>query len=228
MPRPHRSISALSPEALKELEGDWRAGLLSIRVLAAKFRLDPDHLREHARKAGWDKGDLGVAINKAATSALVQRAVGDSLPDGLAPDTQETVRQYGQIVAAVIESQRADVGGARAHAARLRKELDELSGPELDEGAINALADLIADSNPDLAKALRPTKKSLLPMKEQLAMLALRADILRSLAISMEKFVNLERQAWGLDRKDGGATAGYDEFLDELHGEQQAKLKRVN
>lgn len=225
-----RKIDSLTPEALRELEGDWRAGLLSIRVIAAKYRVAPEHLSAYARKVGWDKGDLGVAINKAATSALVQRAVGDTLPaDGLAPDTRETVRQYGQIVAQVIESQRSDVGSARNYCTKLRRELEELTGPEIDEAAVNTLADLIADQNPELAKMLRPGKKSLLPLKEQLMFLALKADILKTLAIATEKFITLERQAWGLDRPGGGATAGYDEFLDEIHGEQDQKLpKRVN
>lgn len=230
MSKKTREIGSLPAEALKELEGDWRAGLMSLQVLALKYRVDAAEIRAFAKRAGWDGGDLGSAIQNASTAALVQRAVNGSFNDGLTPDARETVRMYGQIVAGFVELQRSQIGRARAYAAKLMAELEALMGPDIDLDRISTMANAMEAQDPEFAKLLRGDgkRKSLLPMNEQLNLLAKKADILRTLSQSMKNFVEMERVAWGLD-KPGGGSAGYDEFLDELHGEKPSnEPKRVN
>jgi hypothetical protein len=213
-----RKIEDLTPQALKELEGEWRAGLLSLKVLALKYRLDPDELRAFARSTGWDRGDLGSAIQGAATSALVQRAVGAVTGDGLQPDARETVAKYGQIVASVVEGQREDIARARRRVRKYIEELEELDGPDIDESAISGLIDAIKDQNPELAALLSKKPKKLLPQDLHLVRLDRKAAILRNIVGSEKALIELQRQAWGLD-KQGEKGLTYDDFLAELHGE---------
>jgi hypothetical protein len=224
-----RKIEDLTPEQLKELEGDWRAGLLSLGVLAAKFRVEPKELLAFARRSRWDgRGDLSAAIQGAATSALMQRAVGQLTGDGLQPDAQETVARYGQIVATVVEEHKADISRARRRVRKYIEELEALDGPDIDEDAISGLIVAIQDQNPELAKLLKRPKKSLLPIVHQIALLDAKAEVVRKLVASEKALIELQRQAWGLDKGEGKGLT-YDDYLAELHGETNPnEPKRIN
>lgn len=226
MPNLKRNIEALSAERLRELEADWRSGLLTIAVLAAKYGLHRDALQRFAEKVGWRRGDLRAAIDSAATSALVRRAATDGdhacgAGTGLAPSDRETVARYGQIVAGVVESHQRDVARGRQHAAELARQLAWLTPVFVDEEATGGLASVIADQNSDLASALCPRPKR--PTKEELQLFRERAEILKSIATTQRIYIELERQALGLD-KPGAQEATYDDFLAEFYGEQQDKL----
>lgn len=194
MPR-QRKVENLEASALSELEGDWRAGLLSGRVIAAKYRVDPDALRNFAVRAGWQRGDLSAAIRESSNRALVERTVAVSQEHGdqaVLPAHTEIVARYSQLAADIVASHRDDAAQGRLHARRLEQELRRV---------VATLAETAEDS------------------KEQLSIIRSAAETLRCLATTQRLYVDIERQAWGLD-KAGAQGATYDDFLAELHGEQ--------
>lgn len=196
MPRLNK-VERLSTDVLTELEGDWRAGLLSIRVIAAKYRVDPDALRNFAIRAGWTRGDLHDAIRASSNRALVEQTVAEdhhSL-EPVVSTAEETVERYGQLAADIVNSHRHDAARGRLHANRLERELYRLVG---------AFGDSVQDP------------------KERLSLIRSSAETLRCLAITTKMYIEVERQAWGLD-KPGGESAGYDELLEELLSARKIK-----
>jgi hypothetical protein len=195
MPR-LRSIERSTAETLKQIEGDWRAGILSIRVVAAKYRVDPDALRNFAVRSGWLRGDLGADIDRGTTRAVMERAVSEAdrtAGRASAPvvSEKEIVQQYSQIVAGVLGGHREAAERGRSHAVRLEQELSRCIG------AIAQESDL----------------------KERLALIRSSAETLRAVAVAMKTFIDLERQAWQLDKDNGSGGVSYDDFLVEIYGE---------
>lgn len=196
MPR-QRKLENFSASTLAEVESDWRAGLMSIRVVAAKYRVDPDALRNFAARAGWTRGDLRDAIQTSSQKALIDRTVaedqdsGDAFGGPVVATAEETVERYGQLAADVVGSHRADVARGRLHASRLERELYR---------SVDTLRERVSDP------------------KEQLALIRSAAETLRCLAMTTKCYVELERLAWGLD-KPAEPRATYDDFLAEFYGE---------
>lgn len=209
----------LSQEKLDECRADWRAGLISARAIAIKYGVSLPELQAWAEQQAWEHGDLRGAINREATRALVERTVSEhdrsqGLTQPKVMDSAETVRQYGQIVAAVTEEQRKNISRARRHTSRLFTELEELAGPDVPREALEGLAAAIAQENPDLAKMLTAMHEPG-DFAGKLNVLNGKAAVLLKLANSMKLLVDMERAAFGLD-KPGGGSAGYDELVDEL------------
>jgi hypothetical protein len=203
MPRP-RKLEKLAADELAQIEGDWRAGVMSIRVVAAKHRLDPDALRNFATRAGWVRGDLSDAINVSTNRALVdqtiaydQRVHGDDRP--VVATAEETVERYGQLAADIVGSHRSDVARGRLQASRL-------------ERALYRLVDSLASSTDD--------------PRERLSLIRSAAETLRCLATTMKTFVEIERQAWGLDKPEAQAPT-YDDLLAELYGENEPVVGKL-
>lgn len=208
-----REISDLTPEKLTELEGDWRAGVMSIRVIAAKYGLETSTLRSYAQRVGWEGGDLRASIDQATTASLMSRAVGNQ-----SGNATETVKKYGEFVANVVEEQRTEIGRARRLAGKYLAELEAFDVDAAVNESVSLVAQLISADNPDLAKALEQGRREL-DRVDRLKLLGHRVAITRELSIATKNFVELERQAFGLD-KPQGATAGYDEYLDEVLDEK--------
>lgn len=221
-----RRIDEMPAEKIRELEADLRTGLLSLAVIAAKYRLHPDALRRFAEKCGWHRGDLRGAIDAAAHRHL-SNALSATPSVTLAHPRRHLRPMHARPSRSTARSSPAlsnrtrrtsPQGGSR------RLDCNEswrrLMVSLVDEGAISGLVTAIHDQNPEMARLLRGGK---LPWKERLQLLRECADIVKSISLTQRTYIEMERQAWGLDKTVEHA-ATYDDFLAELHGEQQAKL----
>lgn len=225
-------MSTLNSDALKSLKHDWQAGLLSLRLLAIRYGITAEQIADLAAEHHWgEQGRLRDAIDRAATSALVDRAVSENdrleklndqsnghhqvfLNDG------EQIDRYAQIVAGVIETQRGDIGRGRALAGKMLAELEALEPPEVDQNAIESLANAVAEHQPELAEQLR---RNIGPQTfaERVAFLQRRIGMLGALSGTQETYIGLEREAWGLNaRVAPGANTGADDLIDLARKEQ--------
>lgn len=219
------------PRVLELLQKQWKAGVMSLRVLSIKFNVDATALTAFAMRSGWgDRGSLHAQIDEGATRAMMNRAVStqDSV-DAFGSDSQKVARlepkvmndedlteQYSQIVATVVESQRRGVNRGRLLTERLMSELEELQPVKIDSNAVEGLAAAIKDTNPELAKML--TAPSDNEAKERMNFTRSRIGMLRTLSESHARYIALERQAWGLDAQKSVTPNSFDDIVDMARG----------
>src|ERR1043165_1376740 len=153
-----RRIKDLPHETLGSLETDWKMGLLSKTVIAAKWNVAVEYLEASAIALGWNPPDLRQAIAAAHTKAVVTEAVhraevarGETLHRPR--DAAGIVAEYGGILAKTTERHRAigELGSSIAN--QLLEQLKELAFSP-DTNAISTLAQAIKEQDPKLAEQL--------------------------------------------------------------------------
>ena len=187
----------------ERIEVEYRAGIKSVREIAAEQGVSHTAINKRAKAQKWDR-DLQAKI-KAKADALVSKAVVSAKVSAERLATEnETVEANAAAIVAVRLRHRTDIAGlleeVRELAAELRFIREQLGALE---SAVTALAD--GDDAGAMRKAV-----------DRALSLGSRAGIAKTLAETLAKMVPLERQAWGLeDEGTGGGT--YEEFLQSLN-----------
>ncbi len=171
----------------ERIEADYRAGLLSLRAIAARNGLTEGSIRKRARKLEWAR-DLKARIH-AKAEELVRTAVVRSAGPQYATASKATelviVQDNAQALAHVELNQRKDIARARTIVAGLFAELEAVLG----EGST-------AELSPDLLANFERTGTRGTLSKS--ITLPARAATVKALADALRTLVTLERDAWGL------------------------------
>lgn len=211
----------MEPSAVLSLERDWKAGLLSLRILKIKYSLSEDMIKTLAAENEWgSRAALRDQIDRSAMRALIDRTVSDSdvspTRSGVLIDEQGQVDAYGQILAGVLQSHQRDIGRGRTLANEMMGELEALAPVRIDLDAIGAMADAVeAEGNTQLAKSLRlDTDPHTIGQK--MSNLQRRLGMLQTVSGIHATYIPLEREAWGMNRMEDENKESYEELLDAV------------
>lgn len=114
----------------ERIEGDYRAGLLSLREIAARDgnNVTEAAIRKRAKKHGWER-DLSARIQARADALLVRREAVRAAGSQLAPEcVLEVIEVNAQVIAQVRAEHRSDISRGRALTVKLLAELEAQSG----------------------------------------------------------------------------------------------------
>jgi hypothetical protein len=187
----------------ERVEADYRAGLLSLREIAAKAgNVTEGAIRKRAKRDGWSR-DLAARINAKAEELVRKEAVrtegtqsDPAYQTANPPAERLIVEANAEAIAAVRLSHRADIRRARALALKMLGELETVTG---EQTIVDELRELVEQSDPEAGKAiaLALAKVTSLPC---------RIGSMKALGDALKTLVTLEREAWGLttDGKGGG------------------------
>lgn len=169
----------------ERIEADYRAGLLSIREIAAACGVSHTAIQKRAKTQGWER-DLQAKI-KAKADALVAKAeVAKSVATEALATERVLVEANAQVIADVRVSHRRDIARARVLAMKLMDELEiETDNIELLEQLESAL---VAADGPD----------SLIRAVQRVTSTAGRIESVKKLAEAMKVLVTMEREAYGI------------------------------
>jgi hypothetical protein len=173
----------------KVLEGDYRAGIKSLRALAAEYGISESAIRKHVKRDGWER-DLGDKIRQRATSIVLMDAVRSDkvrTPDGIFE--HDTIESNAQVQAYVIRDHRSLLRRCRALADRLLGELEAIT---YNRELFERLGELLMDSAED-----GPQDKRLEALAKVLS-LSGRIDSFKKLAEAQRIVVTLERDVFGI------------------------------
>lgn len=183
----------------ERIEADYRAGLLSVREIAAANGVSHVAIGKRAKRDGWER-DLDAKI-KAKADALVTKAeVTKEVTSEQAVTERRIVEANAQVIADVRVSHRRDIARARSLAMKL---LDEL---EIQTDNIDLLEQL------ETALAGEDGSDSLTRVFQRVTSTSGRIDSAKKLAEAMKVLVGMEREAYGIvdaakvehTGKDGG------------------------
>jgi hypothetical protein len=181
-PRPERTVADW-----EIIEGQYRAGILSIRTIAAQHGISDTAIRLKAKAEGWQR-DLAEKVRKEAREELLRTPTSHKSP-------KEAEREAVQTIVAVV----------REHQLLLKRGHGVIAGllAELQETADNREAiEAIIEAEGDDAKHKAMLRRAIgLPS---------RTGVMLNLSAAIKNIIVLERQAFGVDDADKGNDADDD------------------
>lgn len=174
----------------ERIEFDYRAGVLSLREIAANQGVSHQAVAKRAKAGGWDR-DIAAKV-KARVDSMVAKSLVDSPVDSKSVATEKQVIDAN--AAAIVQvklSHRKDIGRSRAIVMSMLEELELTCGPENAE-LLAELGELMHE--PD--ERGQDKRKDLF---DKLLSLNGRSVTMKNLAESLKGMVALEREAFSLN-----------------------------
>ncbi|MGA4409284.1 hypothetical protein ACI2VP_05210 [Ralstonia nicotianae] len=171
----------------ERIEADYRAGLLSVREIAASQGISHTAIQKRAKAEGWER-DLGAKIKAKAEALVAKREVAKSVATETAATERLIVEANAEVIAGVRMTHRQDIARARKLAMTLLEEL------EVETGRIDLFEELgeILRSEDDKGQDKRND------IYRKVISSAGRIDGMKKLAETLKVLISLEREAYGL------------------------------
>ena len=192
------------------IEPGWRAGLLSPHQLAAAYTEETGQKVSHAaiikhfKKAGIAR-DLSSKINDRANAMVTEAMVTGKVTAKPSIPDAAIIEQGSVQVATVRLAHRKDIHRARSLTNALLDELEKQTDPDT-LVLLDDIGELLRAPDANGMDKLNDLYQKVISLPE-------RSKTMKVLAESLQKLVDMERQAFGMDAKgaDGAApgTAGY-------------------
>nr|WP_198983050.1 hypothetical protein [Herbaspirillum sp. ASV7] len=197
----------------ERIEADYRAGLLSVREIAASQGISHTAINKRAKTEGWER-DLSARIQAKADALVSKREVSKSVSMETKVSERIIVEANAQAIADIRVGHRTDIGRARALVLSLLAELESVTGhSELFE----ELGDIMR-SEDDKGQDKRND------IYRKVIASAGRVDSMKKLAEALNIVISLERKAWGIAEGAGER----DEAAENLASRMEAARKRAN
>lgn len=169
------------------IEGEYRAGVFSIREIAKRRNLSEGAVRKRAKLDGWQR-DLSEKVNAAVRTQLVRSEVRAEVRSDVRTE-REIVEAAADTVVKVVHVHRHQIAHGRAIVELLFNQLDAAASKR-DE----VQAEIIAET------AGEPSQNRRNQMFRAVS-LPTHASTMRDLAQALRHVIVLERQAFSLDNQ---------------------------
>jgi hypothetical protein len=198
----------------ERIEHLYRAGLLSIREIAAACGVSHTAINKRAKAHSWER-DLSAKIQAKADSLVSKAEVSKQVSTEQLATERGIVEANAQVIADIRIAHRADIGRSRRLATKL---LDELEGLTDEQGTLKELIAQLKDSE--------DVDTSMLELASKMASLPSRTKTMKELAETLKNLIALERQAYdvGAEQPSDDRSKLTEEELDrriaKLSGQQ--------
>ena len=191
----------------EKVEGEYRAGILSVREIAVSAGVSHTAINKKAKAQGWDR-DLSAKI-KAKADALVSKAeVSIRVSSERLATDRQVVESNAIAIADVRLSHRADITKFKKIVLALLAELDEQTA---NSELFSKLGEMLRSENETGADRLNDIYRKVIATPG-------RIDSIKKLAESLRILIALEREAWGIGDGDGQTKTDISELIAELQG----------
>ncbi|AZD50518.1 MULTISPECIES: hypothetical protein [Pseudomonas] len=181
------------PTDWERIEQLYRAGLLSVREIAATCGVSHTAINKRAKAGSWDR-DLKAKIQAKADSLVSKAEVSKEVSTQALATERGIVEANAQVIANIRIAHRTDIGRSRRLANKL---LDELEGLTDNRDLFDRLGELLRDED-DKGQ----DKRNDLYMK--VIDLPARTKTMKELAETLKNLIALERQAYDVGAEKQG------------------------
>lgn len=172
----------------ERIEADYRAGLLSVREIAAAQGISHTAIQKRAKSEGWER-DLGKRIQAKAEALVAKREVASQVATETKAATDAViVEANAQVIANIRLAHRKDISRARSIAMNLLGELEV----ETDNLALFEELGEILRSDDEKGQDKRND------VYRKVISGATRVDSMKKLAETLKTLIGLEREAYGV------------------------------
>ncbi|OPA84289.1 hypothetical protein BFW86_24405 [Pseudomonas fluorescens] len=181
------------PTDWERIEQLYRAGVLSVREIAASCGVSHTAINKRAKANSWDR-DLKAKIQAKADSLVSKAEVSTQVSTEALATERGIVEANAQVIAGIRIAHRTDIGRSRRLANKL---LDELEGLTDNRDLFDRLGELLRDED-DKGQ----DKRNDLYMK--VIDLPTRTKTMKELAETLKNLIALERQAYDVGAEKQG------------------------
>lgn len=185
-----------APKARKQadweaIESDYRAGVLSLREMAAAHGVSHVAIKKHADRYGWTR-DLSEKIKERANALVNSQAVTTQVNGAASASERLIIEANAQRIAQVRGEHRGDIQRLRTHGLNLLAELEQQTVAIED---LQKLGELLRSENEQGRDALNDLYHKIISTPG-------RVDAAKKVAETLRHAIGLEREAYGLDEPD--------------------------
>ncbi|VXB24547.1 conserved hypothetical protein [Burkholderia sp. 8Y] len=189
----------------ERIEADYRAGILSVREIAASQGISHVAIAKRAKRDGWDR-DLAKRIQAKAEALVTTRTVTTEVTSEQAVTDRVIVEANAEVIANIRLAHRSDIARSRRLAMALLGELESVTeNRELFEEL-----GIMLRSEDERGNDKRND------LYQKVISMSGRVSNMKQLSETLKTLVGLEREAYGITgAHDGGGTeapAGLDHF----------------
>lgn len=183
-----------APADWERIELDYRANVKSLREIGSEHGITEGAIRKRAKKEGWVR-DLGGKIQAKAEELVRRDAVRTEVRASQAASEKAVVDANAQAIADVRLAHRKDILRARGLTNALLDELAKQTDPDT-LLLLGELGELLCKPDDKTGRdRLNELYHAVIALPE-------RAKTMKTLAESLQKLVDMERTAFGMDAKD--------------------------
>lgn len=191
----------------ERIEADYRAGLLSVREIAAAQGISHVAVAKRAKRDGWVR-DLSKRIQDKAEQLVTTRTVTTSVTTERAVTDRAIVEANAEVIAGIRLSHRKDISRSRTLAMALLAELEQQTG-NLD--LFEQLGEMLRSPDEKGVDKLNDLYQKIISTPG-------RIDGMKKLAETLKNLIGLEREAYGLKTGEDGGGEDVPSSLDHFYG----------
>lgn len=209
-PEPNASTEKASRKPAPDwerIELDYRAGVRSLREIAAEHGISHVAINKRAKKEGWSR-DLSAKIAAKADELVTRGAVTTSVTKESRISEREVIEANAQAIVSVRVAHRRDIQRSRRITMSLLEELEQQTGADA-VALLEQLGDLMRRED-------NKGQDKLNDLYHKVISLPGRAKTMKDLGESLRVLVALERQAFGMDDKDGAPADALTSLLHNI------------
>ena len=202
----------------ESVEMQYRAGIRSLKDIGAEFGVSDAGIIKRAKREGWER-DLQAKIQAKAEAKVSASLVSAEVSALTKATERQIVEANAQAVADVRLAHRHDIQRKRSIVARLMDELEAQVGPEN--------ASMLADLGEMMRSPDDAGQDKLNDLYRRIISLPERAKTAKTLAETLRITVDMERQAFGMDKDQGPAADPLTSLLKTITGGTDSAFKPV-
>nr|WP_314424800.1 hypothetical protein [uncultured Erwinia sp.] len=174
------------------IESAYRAGLMSLREIAAHHGISEGAIRKRAKRDDWSR-DLSAKIKERADDLVRKQEVRKQVRTESALSERVLIEATAEVIATVRMEHRGDIRRAREITNAL---FDELGAECADVDALRKLGELMLQPDDNGRDRLNEIYQSIISMPE-------RVKSVKALSDALKNLISLERQAYDIDGPEG-------------------------
>lgn len=174
------------------IELDYRAGIKTLRQIAEEHGISHVAINKRAKRDGWTR-DLSAKIQSKAEELVTKELVTKTVTKETKVAERQVIEVAAQAVADVRLAHRSDIHRARRLTNALLDELEQQTNPET-LALLNELGELLRNPDDKGMDKLNDLYHAIIALPE-------RSKTMKVLVESLQKLVDMERTAFGMDAK---------------------------
>ena len=176
----------------ERIELDYRAGIKTLRQIAEENGISHVAINKRAKRDGWTR-DLSAKIQSKAEELVTKELVTKTVTTEAKMAERQVIEVAAQAVADVRLAHRRDIHRARNLANALLDELEQQTNSET-LALLNELGELLRNPDDKGMDKLNDLYHAIIALPE-------RSKTMKVLVESLQKLVDMERTAFGMDAK---------------------------
>lgn len=195
-PADKRDSAGVPAPDWERIEIDYRAGIKTLREIAAENGISHTLVARRAKRSEWIR-DLSHRINARADELVSKAGVSTGVTTETRIREKQVIDANANAVAEIRLAHRRDIHRKRSIVALLMEELEAQVGPG-NAALLSSLGELMRSPDDNGRDKLNDLYRYVISLPE-------RAKTAKTLAETLRVAVDMERQAFGMD-KDAGAS----------------------